>query len=122
MIANSSKELILSVIPHQSHSQIKSLLKEIDTWLEGSDVRYKKQKRSWVINACDRENLLTKVLAWRHNFEHIADINICNSSFLTNQESPALFVFDLDSTLIQMEVIDELGRLAGVYAQMKVAA
>ena len=31
-----------------------------------------------------------------------------------------LFVFDLDSTLIQMECIDELARRAGVYGQVAV--
>jgi len=37
-----------------------------------------------------------------------------------NRRSKRLVVFDMDSTLIRQEVIDELAREAGVYEEVKV--
>jgi phosphoserine phosphatase len=37
-----------------------------------------------------------------------------------NWGDKCLFMFDLDSTLIQMETIDEMARLAGKYDQVAV--
>lgn len=60
--------------------------------------------------------------------EHIrasysCDLCLCPSelSELLDRKGPALFVFDMDSTLIQMECIDEMARIAGVYDKVAVS-
>ncbi len=59
----------------------------------------------WDVNICPGE-----LAAWWHALPWAADG--------ANEHGGALFVFDLDSTLIQVEVIDEIARLGGVYEEV----
>jgi hypothetical protein len=54
---------------------------------------------------------------WRENYG--CDVNCCSSMlsewWKSSSNKNCLFIFDLDSTLIQMETIDEMARMAGKY-------
>lgn len=49
---------------------------------------------------------------------HLLNTDLAFQKLETNRKSKRLIVFDMDSTLIDMEVIDELARLAGVYHEV----
>lgn len=66
---------------------------------------------------CDHRILASDKLEIRNALDPF-DMDVLFVSSLLDLDKPALFAFDMDSTLIQEEVIDEIARENGVYEEV----
>lgn len=75
--------------------------------------------RDWTVFYCASGDEIerNKLIEWRRELSQYSTDIIQINSFLQNDQ-PALFAFDMDSTVIQQEVIDELARVHGVYDEI----
>jgi hypothetical protein len=93
-----------------------------------------------ILEICKRSSILTLITIQNVNIIELqaslgkirkdwlqtykCDVNVCPAYFgeWYNSQSPGecLFIFDVDSTLIQLEVIDELARRAGIHDEIAV--
>lgn len=73
----------------------------------------------WTAYYCETAATISRdeLIEWRHELSAFStDIIQLNTLLQPNQKS--LFAFDMDSTVIQQEVIDELARAHGVYDEI----
>ncbi|WCL50377.1 phosphoserine phosphatase SerB [Leptospira sp. GIMC2001] len=75
----------------------------------------------WILpenyNAVERSEIRERLIQLRQSFQQFKIDFIYLNQFL-DSKSPNLFVFDMDSTLIREEVIDELARRNGLYEEV----
>lgn len=131
----SSVQYVLSVIAISEEVSLSKLLPELERWLV-EDLKMTLLARLRTINIAianveipltELESLLQS-LKGKQEFFRITfhcDVNLCPGGlsswwFNSNLDGNSLFVFDLDSTLIEMECIEEIARMAGVYDQVAV--
>lgn len=123
-------KLILSIINVSKAANPVQLVPIVEAWLkEGGAVMY---TRCWTFLYAtadvevpgDLGRLLRRSLTEMRRAEWLekfgCDVNLAHNLEGDGSAGKGLFVFDLDSTLIQTECIDEIARLAGVYEQVAV--
>lgn len=127
-------DYILSIIGRDEKSAHAELLPKVESWLSPRVSQLCTIRRTsqvalarLAVSAANSEELVRELRLvrkeWLGSFD--CDVNLCPAYLADWYNSPdqtgsALFVFDLDSTLIQMEVIDEIARLAGVHEKVSV--
>lgn len=129
--ANGTERQILSIISSRPATQTGNdeAIKEVELWLAREQALLLTCQRTpilavgEVVIAPERMGDLLISLKerqgeWLESFG--CDVNICPNRLRTiiRQGQRALFIFDMDSTLIQMECIDEIAREAGVADQV----
>jgi phosphoserine phosphatase len=73
----------------------------------------------WTAFYCDTVNIILReeLTGWRKELRTFS-ADILQSESLLQPDQQTLFAFDMDSTVIQQEVIDELARAHGVYDEI----
>lgn len=130
---SSLESYVLSIVETSEAANLIGLLPLIESWVEENGASLLTRRRTASLAVANikiaHENKASFVAS--HNdqrdlwlMEYGCDVNLCSAilSDWFNMKMPGecLFVFDLDSTLIQMESIDEIARLAGVYEKVSV--
>lgn len=128
--AEGKTKLVLSIISGEGTARPAALMPVVEAWLtEAGAVLATRCRTPHLYATADVEaspsaaeslgNALKDRLRaeWRRDFG--CDVNLARGG-AGDGGGRLLLVFDLDSTLIQMECIDEMARLAGVYDQVAV--
>lgn len=126
--AEGTATLVLSVVSAEGAARPAALLPVVEAWLTEAGAVLATRCRTHLYATADVEacpgtaEALSGALRdrlraeWRQEFG--CDVNLARKG----GDGRLLLVFDLDSTLIQMECIDEMARLAGVYDQVAVGS
>lgn len=129
--ADANDWYILSVISSRPamHARHGEAIREVEAWLAKEQVPLLTSQRTPVLAVGEVKiapgrlnDLLTSLKEhqgqWLESFG--CDVNICPNGLrhAIHQGQRTLFIFDMDSTLIQIECIDEIAREAGVAEQV----
>ncbi|PJF18290.1 Phosphoserine phosphatase SerB [Paramicrosporidium saccamoebae] len=123
---------ILSIIATNDSALHSEAITKVIEWCEAQNIRPSERKRThnvFVAGIClcgDYEqqfldSLKTSKPFWQDTFQcnvNCCSAKVCDWWMSEDSKEKCLFMFDLDSTLIQMETIDEMARLAGKYDQV----
>ena len=122
--------LVLSIVSAEGTARPAALIPVVEAWLTEAGAALATRCRTHLYATADVEAAPSTLEAlsgalkdrmraeWRHEFG--CDVNLARG--VGAADGRMLLVFDLDSTLIQMECIDELARLAGVYDRVAVGS
>lgn len=132
-LSNDTSDYILSIIAAKDDAQHAKVIAEVEGWLKGHKIQLETRKRTAFvatatiqIEPAQFQRLLSSLIDRRSTWldSYGCNVNICSAALSrwwhSTSDERCLFLFDLDSTLIKMETIDEMARLAGVYDQVSV--
>ena len=120
------EDFVLSIICSKPGSTQAKITRLVEEWLKRHELELLAKSRSFTVAIanvwipdCRKEEILTDFKRQRGEWyeQHGCDVNICSSSLgkaIRAKNDQVMFIFDMDSTLIQMECIDELARMAGI--------
>lgn len=130
--STASHAFLLSIINARDDAQPARLIPLIEAWIAEWEGTLLTRKRTCQVATADVQVANEKVEAFLADLKgkrgewlahHGCDVNVCHLPICERlQRVPGefLFIFDLDSTLIQMECVDELARIAGKYEAVAV--